>query len=172
MLFFNRMLSGQVHMAQARLLSTGIFTEILTCLTLLLPLLLEQLCFPGLITHIMSCLSTVFGDVCEYRTYHPPLPHNFVGSNINFLELLNIYDALQHWGRHSAGSSVWICDNMAAVYTLTYFSACMPRSQHGSPQHFVHFWSDFTFNSMSNKFQVASITRLTVYHVESRFGVC
>ena len=47
-----------------------------------------------------------------------------MGSNKSFLELLNIFVALQYWASRVKRSSVVIyCDNMAAVHTLTHFQA-------------------------------------------------
>ena len=87
--------------------------------------------FPGATEpeHVIYVDSSLFAfdGVCGHQAYHLPLSQDLQGSNISFLELLNIYVALQYWAVRFQGSSVLIhCDNMAAVYTLTYFRAASP----------------------------------------------
>ena len=70
----------------------------------------------------------VFGGVCSQQAYHLLLPDTLTGSNISFLELLNIFVALQYWAHRIKESSVPIyCDNMAAVHTLNSFKAVCPQ---------------------------------------------
>ena len=87
--------------------------------------------FPGATEpeHVLYVESSLFAfdGVCGHQAYHLPLSQDLQGSNISFLELLNIYVALQYWAVRLQGSSVLInCDNMAAVYTLTHFRGASP----------------------------------------------
>ena len=77
-----------------------------------------QLTAPDFTLYVDASLFAL-GGVVSSEAYHFSLPLDLIGSNISFLELLNIFVALQLWGTNIAGSSILIhCDNMAAVYTL------------------------------------------------------
>ena len=72
-----------------------------------------------------------FWGVMGCQAYHLTLPDCLAGSNISFLELLNIYVALQFWSPQLAGTCVEVhCDTSAAVFTLTYFKAVSPDLCH------------------------------------------
>ena len=56
------------------------------------------------------------------------MPPQLAGSNISFLELLNILVALKIWGKQFAGCKVRVyCDNMAAVHTLAHHKIVCPQ---------------------------------------------